>query len=133
MKKSQNLFRLNATGVVHYHGSTISSYLFLCRVGFFYRTNLNYLILNLAVADMMYAIFIAPKFFVKLAGSHPDGVTGLVLCKLLTDGTIAWIGGASSIVTLVAIALERYYAVLYPLGNKGKLTKRKLKVWYFYF
>ena len=131
---------MNATGVVHYHpdGSTTSSYLFLCSVVvvvvvFFHRTNLNYLILNVAVADMMYAIFIAPKFFVKLAGSHPDGVSGLVLCKLLTDGNIAWIGGASSIVTLVAIALERYYAVVYPLGNKGKLTKRKLKVWYFYF
>ncbi|KAL9957221.1 hypothetical protein ACROYT_G038832 [Oculina patagonica] len=33
-----------------------------------------------------------------------------------------------SVVTLVAIAIERYYAVMYPLGNKGKLTKRKLKV-----
>ena len=31
-------------------------------------------------------------------------------------------------ITLVAIAAERYFAVIYPAGNVGKLTKRKLKV-----
>ncbi|XP_078349149.1 pyroglutamylated RF-amide peptide receptor-like [Oculina patagonica] len=55
-------------------------------------------------------------------------MTGTVLCKLLTDGNVAWVGGASSIFTLVAVAIERYYAVTYPLGNKGELTQCKLKV-----
>ncbi|XP_078348513.1 pyroglutamylated RF-amide peptide receptor-like [Oculina patagonica] len=55
-------------------------------------------------------------------------MTGTVLCKLLTHGNVAWIGGAASIITLVAIAIERYYAVVYPFGNKWKLAKTKLKV-----
>ena len=41
---------------------------------------------------------------------------------------MAWIGAASEVVTLVAIAVERYYAVRYPHGNKGKLTTRKRMV-----
>ena len=83
---------------------------------------------NLAVADILYATFIAPTIIFKLVVSHPDGVTGSVLCKSLTNGNIAWVGAASSIVILVAISVERYYAVVYPLSVKAKLTKRKLKV-----
>ncbi len=89
---------------------------------------MNYLLVNLAIADIVYAAFIGPEVILKFASIHPEGMTGTVLCKLLTGGTVAWIGAASSVVTLVAIAIERYYAVVYPLGNKGKLTERKLKV-----
>ena len=31
-------------------------------------------------------------------------------------------------ITLVAIAAERYYTVIYPVGNVDKITKGKLKV-----
>ena len=94
----------------------------------FHRTPINCLLVNLAVADILYAAFIAPNTFVKLASIHPDGVTGTVLCKVLTGGNLAWVAGTSSVVTLVAIAAERYYAVIYPIGSIGKLTKCKLKV-----
>ena len=47
---------------------------------------------------------------------------------LLADAALAWLGGNASVFTLVAIAIERYYAVIFPHGNKGKLTMRKLKV-----
>ena len=84
--------------------------------------------MNLAVADIMFATFIAPKVFFKFILTHPDGMTGTVFCKFLTNGNVAWVGAASSIVTLVITAIERYYVVVYPLGNKGKLTRGKLKV-----
>ncbi|KAL9951070.1 hypothetical protein ACROYT_G043665 [Oculina patagonica] len=93
------------------------------------RIPINYLLLNLAVADILYATFLTPDTFLKLTTLiHPDGMTGAVLCKLLTGGIVAWIAALSSVFTLVAIVIERYYAVMYPLGNKGKLTKRKLKL-----
>ena len=41
---------------------------------------------------------------------------------------LAWVARTSSVITLVAIAAERYFAVIYPAGNVGKVTKRKLKV-----
>ena len=84
--------------------------------------------MNLAVADILYAVFMAPDVFIKLTSTHPEGMTGTVLCKLLTGASVAWVGAVSSIVTLAAIAIERYYAVMYPLGNKGNFIKRKLKV-----
>jgi len=80
---------------------------------------------NLAVADAMYATFATPRTIIS---THPGGTIGTVLCKLVTSGFFAWITAGSSVVTLVAIAAERYFAVIYPAGNVGKLTKRKLKV-----
>ncbi|KAL9957303.1 hypothetical protein ACROYT_G038922 [Oculina patagonica] len=92
------------------------------------RIPMNYLLVNLAVGDIVFAMFIAPKVILNVNLIHQEGMTGTYLCKFLTGGTVAWVGSASSIVSLVAIAIERYYAVMYPHGNKGKLTKRKLKV-----
>ena len=94
----------------------------------FNRTPINFLLLNLAVADMMVALFIAPRFILSHFFEHPDGRKGTLFCKLLTGGNLTWTGGAASVFTLVAIAFERYYAVMYPYGNKGKLTFSKLKV-----
>ena len=89
---------------------------------------MNYLLLNLAVADIMVALFIAPQFILIHTFKHPGGITGTWLCKLLTGGNMMWTGATASAFSLVVIAFERYYAVQYPYGNKGKLTNEKLKV-----
>ena len=89
---------------------------------------MNYLLVNLAVADLMVAVFFAQLHVFIHTYTHPDGLTGDVLCKLLTGGALGWVGGTSSAFTLLAVATERYYAVNYPHGNKGKLTTKKLKV-----
>ena len=90
----------------------------------FHRTPINYLLVNLAIADALYATFVTPQTFFKITPTHPGGTTGTVLCKLVTSGNLAWIAVNSSVITLVAIATERYYAVIHPLAykfNKGKL------------
>jgi len=92
------------------------------------RTSINYLIMNLAVADMTVATFFIPQYILTHTFTHPGGVAGNVLCRLLTGSNLAWVGGAVSVFTLVTIAIERHYAVIYPYGNKGKLCNRKLKV-----
>ena len=94
----------------------------------FHRTPINYLLVNLAVADALFATFVTPQTFFKITPTHPEGIAGTVLCKIITGGNLAWIAGTSSVVTLAAIAAERYYTVIYPVGNVSKLTKRKLKV-----
>lgn len=91
------------------------------------RTSINYLLMNLAIADMVVAIFFVPRHVLIHTFRHPDGMTGTLVCKLLTGGNLAWVGGTASIVTLVAVAIERYYTVLYPLGNNSWLTNGKLK------
>ena len=98
----------------------------------FNRTPINYLIVNLAVADALFAIFVTPQTFLNIPPTHPQGIIGTAVCKLRAGGALAWIAGYSSVVTLAAIAAERYYAVIYPAGNVGKLTTRKLKVGHFH-
>ena len=94
----------------------------------FRRTPINYLLTNLAIADALHAAFLTPQTSFNITPTHPEGIAGTVLCKLITGGNLACAVKTSSVVTLVAIAAERYYAVIYPVGNIGKLTKRKLKV-----
>lgn len=79
----------------------------------------------------MYAVFMIPKNIMTLTGAiHPEGMIGLCLCKFVTNGNIAWIGGVSSIITLVAVAFERYYAVVYPFNSERNVTTQKLRVSY---
>ena len=92
------------------------------------RVPINYLLVNLAIADIMFATFIAPQYILSQTFTHPGGFTGKVLCKLLTGRNFAWVGAASSVFTLVNISMERYYAVMYPLSNKGNLSECKLMV-----
>ncbi|KXJ16176.1 Alpha-1B adrenergic receptor [Exaiptasia diaphana] len=40
------------------------------------RTPMNYLLVNLAVADITVAIFIAPRYILSRLYTHPTGVTG---------------------------------------------------------
>ena len=55
------------------------------------RIPINFLLVNLAVSDIMIAIFLAPEYIFSLMFTHPDGVTGTVLCRLLTGGNFAWV------------------------------------------
>ena len=98
------------------------------KIYYLYRTPINCLIVNLAVADVVYSLFLIPMVILTHITSHPDGISGKVLCTLLTDGNLAFVGSASSYITLTAIAFERYYAVVYPQGNNGSLNMRKVKV-----
>ena len=84
--------------------------------------------MNLAVADMLVGLFFTPQYIFMHMFTHPDGVAGNYLCKLVTGSNVAWVGCATSVFTLVTIAIERYSAVMDPFGTKGKLTTRKLKV-----
>ena len=77
---------------------------------------------------MTVATFLAPRYVFRHTFTHPEGVSGSVLCRIVTGGDLAWIASCASVFTLVAIATERYYSIMYPLGDKGKLTDCKLKV-----
>lgn len=89
---------------------------------------MNYILVNLAIADMMVALFMAPRHIFLGAFTHPNGETGDYICKFLTGGNFMWVGGAASSFCLIAIAFERYYAILYPHVEKGRITRKKLKV-----
>ena len=87
---------------------------------------MNYLLINLAVADIIYATCPVPNMVLKHSSIQTNVVTGKVL---YTFGTSVWTGAASSVFTLVTVAVERYWSVMYHYdGGKKKLTLRKLRV-----
>lgn len=90
------------------------------------KTPTNYLLVNLASADMVVAIFIGIQFIATPTFTHPQGTLGSALCKIITGGTPGWVGAVASVFSLVAIAIERYWAVLHPHSQKIKLTKTKI-------
>lgn len=100
------------------------------------RAPLNYLLVNLAVSDMMVAVFIIPKYIVNWAFQHPSGVTGDYMCMFITGGNFVWVGMAASTFSLVVVAFERYAAVVHPLNNSWRLGNRRLVIvimasWFF--
>ncbi|KAK3738703.1 hypothetical protein QZH41_006244 [Actinostola sp. cb2023] len=99
------------------------------------RTPMNYLLVNLAISDMILLVFFTPTFIFKGAYTHPTGTAGDILCVFITGESFAWMGGYASASFLVAIAIERYYAVTKP-QNDVSITKDNLKAlvfscWFF--
>lgn len=90
------------------------------------RIPMNYLIMNLAVADILVALFIVPRFVLFDTYTLPDGMTGTVICQLLIGGNLSWIGAVASAFTLAVVALERYYAIMNPQGTQ--LTAAKVEI-----
>ena len=90
------------------------------------RTPMNFLLVNLALADMLVALGVAPQYVFNHTFSHPQGKAGMYLCKFITGGNLLWVGGTASMMTLVAIAFERYYAIVHPYLERGRMTVKKV-------
>lgn len=91
------------------------------------RTPMNYLLVNLAVADMTVAVFIAIRYIFTLVFTHPKGKAGDIVCQLFTGEAFMWSGALASAFSLVFIALERYLAIKFPYDERKRITAAKLK------
>ena len=83
------------------------------------RNVTNYLICNMAMADLFITVFNMPTYLDILVTEKYDwlgGVLGLVLCKLVLF--IQGLSVAASILTLTAIAADRLVAVMLPQKKK---------------
>ena len=91
------------------------------------KTPVNYLLVNLAVGDILVAVFFGIQYIITPVVTHPTGLIGDLLCKLVTGGVPGWVGAVTSVFSLVAIAIERYSSVVFPHNQNRRLTKRKVK------
>ena len=89
---------------------------------------LNYLLLNLAVADLTAGVFLAPSLMLEPTSTYPPGLTGEVLCRLFSSGYLAWAVFFPSVYSLVFIAFDRYYAIMKPYSIRHRTTIKKLKI-----
>lgn len=81
------------------------------------KTPMNYLLVNLAISDILFGTFTIPRHFIYGFYEHPQGVVGDMLCKFLTYGNISWVASGAGVFTLLAIAWERYNAIMKPLSR----------------
>ena len=80
------------------------------------RTVTNYLIVNMAVADLLITTFSMPLYIKLLVAGHMNWSNGIfsdILCKIIPFTQLLSI--ASSVLTLTAIAVDRFLAIMYPL------------------
>lgn len=90
------------------------------------RVPINFLLVNMAVADIFYAAnHIGGMIFRHI--SKPEVMPENVFC-FLSQAHLQWIGTTCSTLTLILIAVERYFAVVHPYEFDTKLTIRKVKV-----
>lgn len=76
------------------------------------RIPMNYLLVNLSIADIMVAVSVSIQYIFGPAYKHPSGETGNYMCRFLTGGNFTWVGTAASVFCLVVIAAERYGAIV---------------------
>ncbi|XP_048579772.1 neuromedin-U receptor 2-like [Nematostella vectensis] len=91
------------------------------------HTPMNYLLMNLAISDIIIAVFILPRHVFLGLFTHPTGLVGDFLCKFVTGGGIIWIGATAEGYTLITIACERFFAIVRPHDARARITTRKLR------
>ncbi|XP_078357472.1 QRFP-like peptide receptor [Oculina patagonica] len=88
------------------------------------RKTINFLIVNMAMSDLLFPIFGIPLILTELHFSSwlISGLLGQALCKLLPF--LQDVSVAVSVQSLVLIAVDRFGAVVFPL--RSPLTSSKL-------
>lgn len=95
---------------------------YLCRD---LRNVTNYFVVSLAVADLLVGFVCMPFWFTYLIKQWPDPMQDhefytLWICLDIVSGT-------SSIMNLVAISVDRFYAITSPFNYHLKLTKNRAR------
>lgn len=93
---------------------------YLCRD---LRTVTNYFVISLAVADLLVGFVCMPFWFSYLLVRRPNEQQDNVLYKLWIFLDI--VSGTSSIMNLVAISIDRFYAITSPFNYHLKLTRKR--------
>lgn len=89
------------------------------------QTLYNYLLLNLAVADLLSSLFSIGKFIFVVHADKTGGLSELeatIICSFFTIVIYSMI--FLSILTLTAIAMERYFGIVKPFIHRNITTKR---------
>ncbi|XP_038052492.1 neuromedin-U receptor 2-like [Patiria miniata] len=118
-----------AEGVIGVLGNLLVCYVIL-RVKFLHNMT-NYLLVNLAVADMLLCLqavcfyLVTPACTLIAFAPVNIGVRDL-FCRLVASKFLAWALAFTSAYNLCLVTLERYIAIVHPLHYARKLTTARM-------
>ncbi|XP_006813027.1 cholecystokinin receptor-like [Saccoglossus kowalevskii] len=94
------------------------------------RTMTNYLILNLAVADLLVSILLVANHYPINAYTLtvPAGEAGEAFCRFYYSAVLFWITIKASTFNLILVTFERYFAIIYPLSYHIFYTRNNVTV-----
>ena len=92
------------------------------------RSTTNYLLLNVAVADITTLSFTIIHFIAAISKQRSLPPPGLhsFLCKFIYTNTIVIVTLLVTVLTLTLLAVERYRALMKPLTSSHRLTTDKI-------
>ena len=87
-------------------------------------------IISLAIADFFVTLFCIPIYITSISNfhNHPTGLSGKIMCKLLSGYTFPFHFARINIFVMVAISVQRYYAICKPLSPMANPSPRKAKL-----
>lgn len=91
------------------------------------HTTTNFLLVNLAVSDVITLLWCPRTYSFAFYPIHPTGSLGDYICKIFTGNAIISVAIASSVLTLTILATERYHALMKPMQTELRLTLERVK------
>jgi len=90
------------------------------------HTTTNYLLMNLAVADLVTLIICPGMYDFALKKVRLDETLGDLICKFFVGNAIVPITINAATLTVSALAVERYLALVKPFYTRLRLTKKRV-------
>ena len=92
------------------------------------HTTTNYLLMNLAVADVLTLLLCPGLYDFALTSVRLHGFSGDVICKLFAGNAIVPITINAAVITVCTIAVERYLALVKPFRTALRISKESVRV-----
>ena len=90
-------------------------------------TTTNYLLMNLAVADLLTLSLCPGLYDFALTSVRLQGFSGDLFCKLFSGNAIVPITINVAVLTVCTIAIERYLALVKPFRTKLRISKKSVR------
>ncbi|XP_006822122.1 histamine H2 receptor-like [Saccoglossus kowalevskii] len=89
------------------------------------RTITNHFLVSLATADLITSVVIVP---LPVPTSISPGLIGELYCRFIWSKFLLWVSIKASVFNLVAVTIERYYALMHPGRYNRYFTRKRTKL-----
>ena len=90
------------------------------------HTTTNYLLVNLAVADLLSLLFCPGFYDFALHNVKLEQTIGDFVCKVFAGNAVLSVTVLESIFTLTVVAVERYFSLVQPFNTSARLKKENV-------